>query len=101
MAKGSSTELQPPHWRSLPISRVLPTSRRLKTQLLTLLVGITPLQRRIVRMLRSRGRSTIVIVMMLCTCILSRLVAEDAECKVGTSNGDEDEQHREDLQYTY
>ena len=38
--------------------------------------------------------------MMLCTSILSRLVAEDAECKVGTGNGDEDEEDGEDLYRT-
>jgi hypothetical protein len=47
--------------------------------------------------LRSRRWSTIVIVMMLCTSILSSLVAEDCECKVGSSNGDEDEEYCEDL----
>jgi hypothetical protein len=92
-----STKLQPPHRRSLPISRVLARSR-FKSQLLTLLIRIIPLQRRVIRVLRGRRRdSTIVIVMMLRTSIFSRLVAEDCECKVGASDSDEDEQNRENL----
>lgn len=35
--------------------------------------------------------------MMLSTSVLSSLVAEDAECKVGASNGHEDQENRENL----
>jgi hypothetical protein len=96
MRRKSSAELQPPNRRSISIARIL-ASRRFKSQLLTLLIRVIPLQRRIIRVLGSRRWSTIVVVMMLCTSILSSLVAEDCECKVGSSNGDEDEQNREDL----
>lgn len=48
-------------------------------------------------MLRSGWRSTIVVVMMLSASILGGLVTEDAECKVGASDGYEDQEDCENL----